>query len=47
MEVHLMDMKRRGDSINDIEEMEMLIQRMKEDRGLSYDTNIWNEAIEA
>ena len=42
-----MDMKRRGDSVDDIEEMEMLIKRMKEDRGLSYDTNIWNEEIEA
>lgn len=47
MEIHLMDMKRRGDSIEDIQELEMLIQRMKEDRGLPSDKSIWNEEVEA
>ena len=47
MEVHLMDMKRRGDTPEDIAEMEMLIRRMKEDKGLPSDKSIWDKEIEA
>lgn len=47
MEVHLMDMKRRGDSYEDISEMEMLIQRMKEDKGLPSDKSIWDKEVKA